>query len=298
MRPARRGGRRARGLLVLRLRPDDRAVSGVVAASLGVVLISVLLGMVVTFWVPAWGYDSEVAHSRDMVNAFGEFKKALELQAIQANTDQSLSTSFPLGVGAVPLFGAETPGQLSHQFLDQGRPRFRANLTDLTGQVNYTAAASLEYFMPNRYYVPQRMAYETGAILVSQADGEAARLTPPFRFENGTAGIDAYFTLFTLDGPETTVSGVEGHGVSSRLSLVQTRTQSFSPNGTITLNVTSAFSGAWYDYFGRAMNGSSINSSLYNLTRSPANQPEWASLRLAGVRSVTVTVAVIQVRID
>lgn len=277
---------------------DEEAVSGVVAASLGVVLISVLLGMVVTFWVPAWGYDSEVGHSRQMVDAFSEFKKTVELQALTANFNQTLSTSFPLGVGGVPLFGAETPGQLSHVYLDQGRARFRANLTDSTQQVNFTAASSLDYFMPNRYFVPQRMAYETGAVIVSQTDGETVRLTPPFRFENSTAGVDAYFTLFTIDGPETTVSGVESHTVSTRLSLVQTRTTTFSPNGTIFFNVTTAYSGAWMDYFARAMNASSVNQSLVNITHSAPNTPEWTRLRIQGVHSVTVTVALMEVRVD
>ncbi len=283
---------------VFRRRSDKRAVSGVVAASLSVVMISVVLGMVVTFWVPAWGYDNEVGHSREISNAFGEFKKNLELQALSGNTNQSLSTTFPLGVGGVPLFGASTPGQLSHHYLDQGRARFRANLTDLTGQVNYTAASSLDYFMPNRYFTPQNVAYETGAVIVAQAEGETARLAPPFRFDNGTTGIDAFFTLITLDGPETSVSGVEGHSVSSRLTVLQTRTVTFAPNGTLTLNVTSTFSGAWTDYFQRAMNGSSLNASLYNITHSAPNTPEWATLRLSGLRSVTVTVALVEVRID
>jgi hypothetical protein len=285
-------------LFVFRLRGEEHAVSGVVAASLSVVMISVVLGMVVTFWVPAWGYDAEVGHARDISNAFGEFKKNLELQALSGNTNQTLSTTFPLGVGGVPLFGAATPGQLSHHYLDQGRARFRANLTDLTGQVNFTAASSLDYFMPNRYFTPQSLAYETGAVIVAQPEGETARLAPPFRFDNGTTGIDAFLTLVTLDGPETSVSGVEGHSASSRLTVLQTRTILFAPDGTITLNVTSTFSLAWADYFQRAMDGSSLNSSFYNITHSVPNAPEWATLRLSGMRSVTVTVALVEVRID
>src|SRR6267143_1416699 len=93
-------------------RPDADGVSGVVAASLGVVLISVLLAMVVTFWVPAWGYDNELAHSREVLNSFGAFKNAIELQSLSSNTNQTVTTTFPLGVGGVPLFGAETPGAL------------------------------------------------------------------------------------------------------------------------------------------------------------------------------------------
>lgn len=273
-------------------------MSGVVAASLGVVLISVLLGMVVTFWVPAWGYDSEVSHSRETINAFAQFKNALELQTLSANINQTLTTTFPLGVGAVPLFGAETPGQLSFQYLEAGRVRFRANLTDTSGQVNLSAAGSLDYTMPNRYFVRQEIAYESGAVIVAQSDGEALRLTPPFRFVNGTQGIEVFLTLFSLDGPQAIVTGVESHTVSSRLNLAQTLTYAWPANTTVALNVTTEFLSAWSGYFATAMNSSSVNASLYNITRFPAASPESVTLQLSGVRALTVTVALVQVKVE
>lgn len=279
-------------------RPDPRAVSGVVAASLGVVLISVLLGMVVTFWVPAWGYDSEVSHSREMVNAFAQFKNALELQTLSGNVNQTLTATFPLGVGAVPLFGAETAGQLSYQYLESGRVRFRANLTDTTGQVNFSAAGSLEYTMPNRYFVRQEFAYETGAVIVAQSDGQAMRLTPPFRFVNGTQGLEVFVTLFSLDGPQAVVTGVESHTVSSKLNVAQTFTYSWAPNSTVSLNVSTSFVDAWARYFADAMGSSAVNASLYNITRFPAVSPESVTLRLDGVRALTVTVSLVQIKID
>jgi hypothetical protein len=289
---------RSRAARVLFLRRGEGAVSGVVAASLGVVLISVLLGMVVTFWVPAWGYDSEVAHAREVVNSFSQFKNAVELQTLQGNSNQLLTTSFSLGVGGVPLFGAETPGQLSYQYLEGGRVRFRANLTDLTGDVNFSATGSLFYQMQNRYFVPQKMSYETGALIVAQGDGQTVRLTPPFRFENGTGGLDVYLTLFTLDGTNGIVSGVDSHTVSSRLSLSQTFNYTWPGLNTIYLNVSSFFVDAWAHYFPDAMNGSSINATLYNVSKYPSTVPNTTTLRLSGVRTLAVTLALVQIRVD
>ncbi len=290
--------RRLRATAVLFPRRQERAVSGVVAASLGVVLISVLLGMVVTFWVPAWGYDSDVAHSRQVVNSFSEFKNAVELQTLQGNSNQLLTTGFPLGVSGVPLFGAETPGQLSYQYLEGGRVRFRANLTDLNGEVNFSATGSLFYKMQNRYFVPQKMSYETGALIVAQGGGQTVRLTPPFRVENGTGGLDVFISLFTLDGTNSVVSGVDSHTVSSRLSLAQTFNYTWPGLNTISLNVSTFFVDAWAQYFPDAMNSSSVNSTLYNVSRYPAAAPETATLRLSGVHTLTVTLALIQIRVD
>jgi len=201
---------------VLRLRRlGEQAVSGVVAASLGVVLISVLLAMVVTFWVPAWGYDNELAHSREVLNSFGQFKNTVELQALSANTNQTVTTTFPLGVGGVPLFGAETPGALSFQYLDAGNVRFRANLTDGQGQVNLSAAGSLEYYIFNRYYVPQTMAYESGAVVIDQGGVSIMRLPPSLKIVNGSQGVELTVSLVSLEGTPRVVTGVDSHVVTT-----------------------------------------------------------------------------------
>lgn len=294
----RRGGR-PRGLGVLPvLRRNRGGVSGVVAASLGVVMISVLLGMVVTFWVPAWGYDNEVAHSRATVNAFAQFKNALELQTLARDTNQTLTTTFPLGVGGVPLFGAETPGQLSHQYLENGRVLFRANLTDSTGAVNFSAAGSLEYVISNRYYVRQEMAYETGAVIVAQSDGETVRLSPPFNFDNGSQGIEVAMTLFSLEGATGGATGVDSHTVSTTLTAADTRAFVFPPNTTLSFNLTTTFLDAWSGYFANTMDASLVNASLFNISRFPAALPESVTLRLSNVHALTLTVAVLQMRID
>ena len=282
----------------LTLRRDREGVSGVVAASLGVVLISVLLGMIVTFWVPAWGYDTETAHSRDVVNAFGQFKSAIELQTLSGNTNQTLGTSFPLGVGGVPLFGAENSGQLTYQYLEGGHLRFSLNLTDSSGQVNLSAAGSLAYSMPNRYYVHQDMAYESGAVIVAQQDGQTVRMPPAFRFVNGTQGVEAFLTLVSMEGTQTVVTGVDSRSVSSRLTLAQTISFAWPSSTNVSINVSSAYLGAWSSYFTQAMNASSIDASSFNVSFFPPAAPQSTTLRLSGVRSLSATVSLVQVRID
>ncbi len=254
--------------------------------------------MVVTFWVPAWGYDSETAHSREVVNAFAQFKNAIELQTLSGNTNQTLGTSFPLGVGGVPLFGAENSGQLSYQYLEAGHLRFALNLTDSSGQVNLSAAGSLTYSMPNRYYVHQDIAYESGAVIVAQQDGQTVRMPPAFRFVNGTQGVEAFLTLVSMEGTQTVVTGVDSHSISSRLTLAQTITFAWPTSTNLSLNVSSSYLGAWSSFFAQSMNASSINGSAFNVSYYPQGAPQSTTLRLTGVRALSVTVSLVQVRID
>jgi hypothetical protein len=289
---------KASSSVFFRLRSDGRAVSGVVAASLGVVLISVLLSMVVTFWVPAWGYDNEVDHSRRVLNAFGQFKNAVELQTLSGNSDQTVTTTLPLGVGGVPLFGAETPGALSYAYLEGGKVRFRANLTDALGQVNLSGTGSLKYTIPNRYYDRQGMAYESGGVIVEQAGGSAMRLPPPIRVTNASQGLEVVVTLFSLEGTQGLVTGVESHTVSSRLTVAYTQNYTWAPNNTLYLNVTTQYRQAWASYFNASLSAAAVNASLFNVSTVPAGAPELVSLRLSGVRTLIVTVALVNIRID
>ncbi len=254
--------------------------------------------MVVTFWVPAWGYDSEASHSRDVVNAFAQFKTAIELQTLSGNTNETLGVSFPMGVGGVPLFGADNAGQLTYEYLQGGHLRFSLNLTESTGQANLSAAGSLAYSIPNRYYVHQSVAYESGAVIVSQPDGQTVRMAPAFRFVNGTQGVEAFLTLVSMEGTQTVVTGVDSHSVSSRLTLAQTIAYTFPSGTNLSLNVSSAFVGAWSSFFGQAMNASSINASMFNVSFFPPSAPQSTTLRVFGLRALTVTVSLVQVRVD
>lgn len=254
--------------------------------------------MIVTFWVPAWGYDSEASHSREVVDAFAQFKNAIELQTLSGNTNQTIGTPFPLGVAGVPLFGAENPGQLSYSYLEAGHLRFALNLTDSSGQVNLSAAGSLSYSMPNRYYVHQAMAYESGAVIVAQQDGQTVRMPPALRFANGTQGVEAFLTLVSIEGTQTVVTGVGSHAVSSRLTVAQTISFAWPAGTNVSLNVSSSYLGAWSSYFTQSMNASSINGSAFNVSFFPPASPQSTTLRVTGVRALTVTVTLIQVRID
>jgi hypothetical protein len=273
-------------------------VSGVVAASLGVVLISVLLSMVVTFWVPAWGYDNELAHSREVLNSFGQFKNAVELQALASNTNQTVTTTFPLGVGAVPLFGAETPGALSFQYLEGGNVRFRANLTDGQGQVNLSAAGSLEHTVLNRYYVPQTMAYESGAVVIDQRGVSIMRLPAPLGIVNGTQGLEVSVSLVSLEGTQRIVTGVDSHVVSSRLTVTYTQVFTWSPLNNLTFSVISSFDEAWARFFNETANSSGLDASRYNVSSLVSQDPYSVALRLYNVRTLTVTVSLVNVRVD
>jgi hypothetical protein len=279
-------------------RHDRRAVSGVVAAALGVVLISILLTMVVTFWVPAWGYDNEVAHSREVTNSFGEFKSSVEGRAVQGATNQTVTTSIVVGVGAVPLFGAETPGTLSFRFLEGDTPRFEARLTDSSGTVNLSAAGAIRYEIANRYFDRQVFSYETGAVVLDQADGSTVRMQPAFSFTNTTGGVLVSAALITLEGEPKSLQGIEPHTIASRLSVAHSQEFKWPGGTTLTYDVWTWYPDAWARYFNQSAATARLPEGGYNVTTEGTQAPFHVQFVVEDVTQLTTTSALVHVQLD
>ncbi|HEX9710426.1 MAG TPA: hypothetical protein VGB42_10740 [Candidatus Thermoplasmatota archaeon] len=290
--------RQARGGLRAPLRTDRRAVSGVVAAALGVVLISILLTMVVTFWVPAWGYDNEVEHARDVLGAFGDFKSSVEIRAVQGSTNQTVTSSVPLGVGAVPLFGAETQGQLSYRYLEGDTPRFEARITDSGGSVNLSAAGALRYEIVNRYYDPQTYSYESGAVVLDQREGAAVRLPPAFSISNTTGGVLVSLTLVTLEGEARTLTGVEPRTITSRVTVAHAQEFAWPAGTVLSFEVWTWYPSAWARYFNDTAASAGLPEGASEVTTTGLEAPWRVALILEGVSQLAVTSALVQVQLD
>ncbi len=279
-------------------RYDRGAVSGVVAAALGVVLISILLTMVVTFWVPAWGYDSEVAHGREVLDAFGDFKSSVENRAVQGRTNQTVTSSVPLGVGSVPLFGAETPGQLSYRYLEGDTVRFESRLTDSSGDVNLSTTGALQYHINNRYFLHQTFSYESGAVVLDQPDGSTMRLPPAISIENTSTGVVISATLVTLDGEAKSLTGVEPHTVTSRLTIAHAEEYGWPGGTTVTFEVWTWFPDAWERYFNESALIAGLAAGTYNLSSTGTEAPWLVTFEVQDVTQLSVTSALVQVRLD
>lgn len=290
-----------RGRSLLRagvFRKDTRAVSGVVAAALGVVLISILLTMVVTFWVPAWGYDNEVAHSRDILDSFADFKSSVENRAVQGATNQTVTSSFTLGVGAVPMFGVATVGTLSYRYLEDNVTRFEARLTDSSGDVNLSATGALRYEIANLYFNRQTFSYESGAVILEQSQGATVRLPPALSLVNSTGGVRVSATLVTLEGEAKSLTGIEPHTVTSRITVAHSQERTWPGGTTITFEVSTWFPEAWERYFNATVDGAGILAGSYSVSAAGTQEPWVVTLVLDNVTQLSTTSALVRVQLD
>src|SRR6266571_1318607 len=177
-------------VLIRELRSDERGVASTVGTIMALLVFLTFLSLIVNQYVPVWMKDSEAAHMNTALGNFGSLKGAIDLQVLASQAARNAgafyipttaSAAIGLGVDGVPIFAAPTIGTLksspdSGPFTVQFSYLIRGVPTPVREQSNGT----IDLDVANRYYVPQRVAYENGAVIRYQGDGQVVRAQPTY----------------------------------------------------------------------------------------------------------------------
>src|SRR6266550_1376643 len=105
----------------------------------------------------------------------------------------------------------------------------------------------------NRYYTPQRVVYENGAVIRYQTDGQFVRVHPTFSVLVANNSLDISFALVSLYG-KGIVTGTTTEMVSTELFAFDRQDYSgFPSNAIVWLNHTSPYGLAWYRFFNQTL---------------------------------------------
>jgi hypothetical protein len=213
---------------------------------------------------------NERTHMNTVFDQFGELKGKVDnlvaMASITGSSDLTMFAPITMGADGVPVFAVGTAGQLNYisvsahpsrncsinvgfnYGLDAAHPNFR---------VNAPGGGQVELYTSNRYYVEQWVAYENGALLVKQRDGQLVRAFPSF--EVTTSGplknVTLSFTQINLVGTNATVTGAGTTGLNINLIYLdqQQYTNLTFPSGSLTylrpsFTINTTYGQAWYNY--------------------------------------------------
>lgn len=257
-------------VLIRELRSDEQGVASTVGTIMALLVFLTFLSLIVNQYVPVWMKDSEASHMNSALGQFGGLKGAVDLQILAAQAAQNGGTAYipvttasavNLGVDGVPIFAGPTLGVLS-SFPDAGvfTVTFDYLIRGTTTRVAEQSNGSVELDVGNRYYVPQRIAYENGAVIRFQGDGQVIRAQPVFDISNTNNSLDVAFGLVSLYG-RGIVSGTSTEVVNTQLfSFDRQDYQGFPNNGIVWINHTSRYGQAWYSF---------VNSTLASSLKIP-----------------------------
>ncbi len=266
-------------VLVIRreLRRDERGVASTVGTIMALLVFLTFLSLIVNQYVPVWMKDSEASHMDGAVGQFGDLKGAIDFQALGAIMAQNAgtvfvpstaSTSITLGVDGVPIFSSPTAGQLtSNPSLGTWNVNFTYLITPNQAQTVQTVAAAssgqIDLNVANRYYPAGDIAYDDGAVIRSQSDGQVVVASPTFQALSASGKLSLAFELISLYGSGS-ASGTSTQIVDTNVFGVNQQTYSNVYTNIIITHVTN-YQLAWFNFFNSTLT-SSLKPSSFTYT--------------------------------
>jgi len=259
-------------VLIRDIRGDEEGVASTVGTIMALLVFLTFLSLIVNQYVPVWMKDSEASHMNGALGQFGGIKGAIDLQILTAQAAQiagahyipvTASSAVSLGVDGVPIFAASTLGTIQ-SYPDAGP--FTVNFTYLINgcgpspsppcpRVSEQSNGSIELDVQNRYYVPQKIAYENGAVIRYQSDGQVIRAAPTFTVVKTNNTLDVSFGLVSLYGAGS-LSGTSTEVVNTQVFAFDRQDyQRFPANAVIWVNHTSRYGLAWYRFLNQTLSG-------------------------------------------
>ncbi|MEM3395833.1 MAG: hypothetical protein QW620_04160 [Thermoplasmata archaeon] len=246
-----------------RLRISQAGVASTVGTIMALMVFLAFLSMFTTQYVPIWMQDNEVQYMNQVENDMSRLKSNIDILVVNNVVDFTLYSPITMVSGYVPVFAEPTHGTLTFQ-PNQGMINVRYNYSYNTSTTPYTpiqystnlTGGSISLYAPNRYYVAQTIAYENGAIIVSQGvDKQVITGSPPVTAEK--KGIYKNFTiaLYSLLGQPASGYAEGTKGIYTSLVYVERFNQRFYEDWNITDNVTIEFQTkypyAWMEYYNK-----------------------------------------------
>ncbi len=239
------------------LKRDETGVASTVGTIMALLVFLTFLSLIVNQYVPVWMKDSEAAHMNGAFGQFGTMKSGIDFQilaataAAQSGAQYVPVTTFApvtLGVDGVPIFAGPTTGEL--RLLPDAAPwtlEFGYSINGVTTKATDRSSGQVLLDVHNRYFVPQTLAYESGAVIRSQVVGQAVRAEPSFEVTKTNSTVAVAFTLISLFGTGG-LTGTSTDGVTARLIGVD-RQDYTAIQSSLWINHTTAFGPAWYGLF-------------------------------------------------
>jgi hypothetical protein len=267
---------------------DDEGVAATVGTIMSLLVFISLMGIFTNQFVPVWMSDSESTHMSTVIEQFINLKSSIDISI--SNNPNSLIAPSPifvpitLSTGGIPVFAGPTAGvlTLSPDTLAQ-RPSFNLTYTwvsDVSGSpTTYVLSAAndghsggnLDLYCPNRYFVEQHIAYEAGAVILNQSDGDFVIAGPQLAVRNMGSTSNPNWTVMitqvTVKGQNNTIGGTGSKGVVADMKFADSNSLSNPTPTDLTITIASQHGMAWRSYFNRTFNASGMRYNVdYNIT--------------------------------
>jgi len=250
----------------LKRKRDEEGVASTVGTIMALLVFLTFLTLFTNSYVPVWMIDNERTHMNQAMDQFGGIKGKVDdlvvMAEVTGRTDLNMYGPVTLGASGIPVFASPTAGELIYSPYGVGNSTARLNFTySLNGRslaLNDSSGGMLQLYAPNRYYVQQWVAYENGAIIVKQLDGQIVRGIPSLNVvkTSSNSPLNVSWTQIALIGTNSTLAGTSTAGIN--IDMVYLDSQVYN-NGNkempVTITFKTLYGQAWFNYLTTYLGG-------------------------------------------
>lgn len=292
----------------LKRKRDEEGVASTVGTIMALLVFLTFLTLFTTSYVPVWMTDNERGHMNEVMDQFGGIKGSVDnlvvLSEVNGQTNLNMYEPVTLGASGIPVFASPTAGELTYSPYGLGTSNttisFNYLLNSKSEKLTDTSGGMLQLYAPNRYYVQQWVAYENGAIIVKQLDGQILTGNPDFAVQKSSASslLNVSWTQIALIGTNSTLDGTSTAGVNTDMIYLDSEVYN---NGSNPMTVNIIFHTpnglAWYNYFIHYLGSvTNISPSDYSVTHDASYGT--ITLQLNHVGSFNYNKAIMQMTVN
>jgi hypothetical protein len=269
------------------------AVSNVVASIMILGIMTSILGMIFTTYIPAWAQSIQYNHLSMVSRNFIDLKSNIDVQIVRDDVGVSMSSTITLGDDGGPVMGVgRNSGTLTFSSDNMPSDVFNATAASQSfgkgrGMISY---ASNNDRVDNKKYI-----YEHDAIIIEQGGLSTMKVEPNIYLTNSSGNIYLSYTTATFTGESASVSGTRSVVVITTMISTQTIVYySGGANGIrhISLNLTTQYVEVWDLYFDALCERSGLGPLDHTITTGT----NWIRMDIYDVYSLTATSAVVEVK--
>ncbi|HIJ00080.1 MAG TPA: hypothetical protein HA366_00920 [Candidatus Methanomethylophilaceae archaeon] len=223
----------------------DEAVASVIGTIMALLVFMTVLSIIVTSYVPAWEKENEQAFMTDTVFRMSSLKSVND----QMNeNDNDIHFFMPLAPDKVPIFGKTVIGNLSFEQSGGSTAKMLISFTDEEQRnCDFSCGGSLTYKIDQNTQLHQNVAYELGAVILAQEDGELMRVQPSIVYDTTSNGLIVQMINLAGDPLEVTGSGMAG--ITMNMTEKDNYTSNTSSlNRSVLMTIESSYPTAWYNW--------------------------------------------------
>jgi hypothetical protein len=216
---------------------------------LALLTMIILITMVTTLWMPEWMQTAESDHMKEVNAQFAKLKSSIDKVVLSGDTKFVIGNPVTLGTQSTSVFGTDAAGTFEINNFRENDLEFYCNIKNASGVVNITCTGAMKYTSDNARYVDQTLAYENGALVLSQGKGQVVRVGPQFIIEKHGPVVHMTYVLITVSGVEASVTGMGTIIVQTQLVTYTKASFDYAVPEWNYITMVSEFSEAWAIYY-------------------------------------------------